>query len=371
MKIDNAEGNCLQTKNSSISKTSSCSSSFTFVEPTSERCCPSLAHLPTQVRSAITAHLDVVSKICLQGVSHHFRNVIQVDRARLNACARYVLACHFHDGTSNSGLLTICGLCKTSQGNKRYSGNRIRSIKDPRREATSWTGHALARISWLQQYSLLDWNETCLYRLDPGGMPICFAHFMGMFSWDPYVESLMNSIDVPQTQAAWLAFSGLHCTHCGKSISETETRLVGCADCKCDFCLPTPSYHFRRCGPSQSDRIPIRQVFRDPVTKWIYAMEGYGKNMIVMPVLFPTHRTDKTNLRSPHLRYIHDPRVVAAAKPMLIIQVTRQQDPQARVEAEKLGSLENKISTQSTPETAGQPRHSTFWDKIRRLRPTS
>ena len=156
-------------------------------------------------------------------------------------------------------------------------------------------------------------------------MPICFAHLMQMFSWDPYVESLMDRVEVSENRAAWLAFGALHCTHCGKSISKAEKRSVGCAECKCDFCLHTPSYHFRRCGPSGSDQIPIRQVFRDPITKWTYAMEGYGKNMIVVPVLFPTHRTDKIDLQRPH---ISDPGVVAAvnAMPMLIIQVTRRRD---------------------------------------------
>ena len=371
MTVDNAEGNCRQIRNPSIFETSSRSSSFTFVESTSERCCPSLAHLPTHVLSAVTAHLDVVSRICLQGVNHHFRNIIQVDRAHLNPCARYVLACHFHDGISRNGLLTICGLCKTSHGQNRYSGNRIRSIKDPRREATSWTGRVLARIPWVRHFSSLDWNGTCLYRLDPGGMSICPAHFIGTFSSDPGIESLMDYIELPETQAAWLVFSVLRCTHCGTNISEKETRLVGCVDCKCDFCLHTPSYQLRRCGPPYSEPIPLRQIFRDPITKWVYALEGYGKKTIVVPVLFPTHRTDKTNLQSPHMCYIHDPRVVAAVEPVLEIQMTNRRDSQAKVEAEKLGSLGNKISTQSTPETVCQPRHATFWDKIRRIRPTS
>ena len=370
MTVDNAEGNCRQIRVSSISETASCSSSFTFVESTSERCCPSLPHLPTHVLSAITAHLDVVSKICLQGVNHHFRNVIHVNRARLNTCARYVLACHFHDGTSNNGLLTICGLCKTSHGKERHSGNRIRSIKDPRREATSWTDRAVARIPWVRHFSVLDWKEACLYRLDPGGMPICSAHFIGSFSLDPGIESLIDNIEFPETKAVWLAFSVLRCTHCGTNISERETRLVGCVGCKCDFCLHTPCYQFRRCGPPYSEAIPLRQIFRDPITKWIYALEGYGKKAIVVPVLFPTHRTDKTNVQSPHMCYIHDPRVVAAEEPVLRIQVTRRRDSQAKVEAEKLGSLGNKISTQSTPETVCQHKHSTFWDKIRRLWPT-
>ena len=371
MTVDDAEDNCRQIRNSLISKTFSCSSSFTFVESTSGRCCPSLAHLPTHVLSAVTAHLDVVSKICLQGVNHHFRNVIQVDRAHLNACARYVLACHFHDGTSNSGLLTMCGLCKTTHGKVRYGGDCIRSIEDPRREATSWTGHALARIPWVRHFSLLDWNLTCLYRLDPGGMPICPDHFIETFSPDPGIESVIDNIELPVTQAVWLALSVLRCTHCGTNISERETRLVGCADCTCDFCLHTPSYQLRRCGPPYSEPIPLRQIFTDPITKWVYAMEGYGKKTILVPVLFPTPRTDKTNSQSPHMCYIHDPRVVAAEEPALIIQVTRRRDSQARMEAEKLDSLGNKISTQSTPETGCQPRHSTFWDKIRRLRPTS
>ena len=378
MTMDNTEGNCHHIRNSTISKTSSCSSSFTFVESTlsttklslkSERCCPSLGHVPTHVLSAITAHLDVVSKICLQGVNHHFRKVVEVDRADLNACARYVLAGYFYHGTPLNGFfMTMCVLCKTSHSKERYSGDRIRCIKDPRREATSWTGHALARIPWVRHYASLDWNKTCLYRTSPRARPNCYDHFMEKFASDPHIESLMEFIEVPKTRAAWLAFRVWRCTHCGKSISQADTRLVGCVHCKCDFCQPTPSYQFRRCGPRCSDPILLRQIFRDPITKWTYAVEGYGKNMIVVPVLFPTHRTDTTSLQSLHMCYVHDPRVV---RPDLITQMTSRRDSQARVEAEKLGSLGNKISTQGTPETVCRPGHSTFWDKIRRLRPTS
>lgn len=339
MTVDNTDGNCRQIRSHSISKTSSCSSSFTFVESTisttnsslnSERCCPALVHVPTHVLSAITAHLDVVSRICLQGVNHHFRKVIEVDRAHLNACARYVLACHFSHGTSNNSLLTICGLCKTSRGKERYSRDLIRSIEDPRREPTSWTGHALARIPWVRPY--WDWNESCLYRMDPEGIPNCYDHFIQKFSCDHRIESLMEFIEVYETRAAWLAFRVFHCTHCGKTISGKETRLVGCVDCKCDFCPQISSYQFRRCGPPYADSIhstdlipiPLRQVFKDPITKWAYAMEGYGKDMILVPVLFLTYCTDKTGSRSFHIRAGPDPK----------LQLTSRRDSQARAEGE-------------------------------------
>ena len=203
MTVDNTDGNCRQIRNSSISKTSSCASSFTFVESTlrtanlsldSERCCPALVHVPTHVLSAITAHLDVVCRVCLQGVNHHFRKVIEVDRAHLNACARYALAYHFHHGTSNNCLMNICGLCKTSHGNGGYNGDRIRSIEDPRRGPTSWTGHALARIPWVRPYG--DWDKSWLYRMDPKGIPNCYDHFIQKFSCDPRIESLMEFIEV-------------------------------------------------------------------------------------------------------------------------------------------------------------------------------
>ena len=167
-----------------------------------------------------------------------------------------------------------------------------------------------------------DWNESCLYRMDPGEMPNCYDHFIQNFSCDPRIESHMEYIEVYETRAAWLAFRVTRCTHCGKSISETETRLVGCVDCKCDFCLQISSYQFRRCGPPYTDSIPIplRQVFRDPITKRTYAMEGYGKPMILVPVLFLTYCTDKTGSQCFHMCAGPDPE----------LQLTSRRDSQAR-----------------------------------------
>ena len=107
---------------------------------------------------------------------------------------------------------------------------------------------------------------------------------------------------------------------------------MGCVDCKCDFCLQISSYHFRRCGPPYTDSIdstdlipiPLRQVFKDPITKWAYAMEGYGENMILVPVLFVTYCTDKTGSQSFHMRAGPDPK----------LQLTSRRDSQARAEGE-------------------------------------
>lgn len=357
--MDNTEGKCRQ--NASMSKTISCSSSSTLIESVtstaffsldSERCCPSLDQLPTRVLFVITSHLDVVSRICLQGVNDQFRRVIEVDRADLSTCARYVLARHFSNGNSSNGLTTICVLCKTSHNKKRYSEDRIRCIRDPRRRATSWTARTLARIPWVRHYASPDWNERCLIRFSQWGRSNCDAHFMEKFATDPHIESLMKFAVAPEVGPTWLAFTVLRCTHCGKCISEGDSRLEGCLDCMCDFCTRAPEYHWRRCGPGHSDQIRPRQVYMNPITQKSYALEGHGKNMIVVPVVTPKNSRDGTHLLGIHMCYIDKPRAV---RPHNMRRITQQSmtcflDTQARKKAEIFRSLKKKgISTGILP----------------------
>ena len=95
-----------------LADTSFCASSSTLVEtmtstpnfaPGSERRCRSLSQLSTHILSAITAYLDVVSRICLQNVNRHLVKAIDVN-----------LTCRFRKSNdSQYGLPATCVLCKT------------------------------------------------------------------------------------------------------------------------------------------------------------------------------------------------------------------------------------------------------------------
>lgn len=256
--MDNTEYQRLQDGDaSSLAETSSCASSFTFIEST--KCIQSmssnseersLSQLPTHLLSIIAAHLDVVSKICLQSVNRHFRKVIDVDRANLSVCARYMLACRLREGdTSKSGLLSTCVLCKTSQRKTRHSANQIRYLDEPQRKPAKRMLRALDLIPWRVRRCItldVDLNEKYLYLLKSLRRPKCYSHLMEQFATDPEVEALVPFLKLPRQRPAWLAFTVLRCMHCGKCIAEGDTRLEGCVDCKCDVCPRAPDYHYRR-----------------------------------------------------------------------------------------------------------------------------
>lgn len=243
---------------STFAETVSYASSSTLVETTTsaskslsdpEKCYRSLSQLSTCILSTITVHLDVVSRVCLRSVNRHFRRVIEVDRADLNICARYVIARRLRkDGISQSSLSTTCALCKTSQGRKRYSADQVRYLDDPQNKPAERFVRSLARIPWIRRYTTLDLdlNKRYLYRLNDLSRPKCYAHLMEQFATNPEVEALMPLISFPGENPVWLAFTVLRCMHCGKCISEGDTRLEGCLDCKCDFCFRAPEFQFRR-----------------------------------------------------------------------------------------------------------------------------
>lgn len=350
--MDNTKRHCGQNRDAPIyTETISCSSSSTLVESInstpnlsleSDGCCPSLDQLPTHLRSAITAYLDVVSRICLQGVNHHFRKVIDVDRAKLSTCARYVLASHFRKSSnSNSGLLATCALCKTSLTKKRYSADHVRYLDEPQHETSKWTVRVLDRIPWVRRYTTLDLNKRYLYRLSKRGRSSCYAHLLEKFVTNPQVEALLPFVKIPEDKPAWLAFTVLRCMHCGKCISEGDKRLEGCIDCMCDFCFRAPGYQFRRCGPGRSDQIRPRQIFMDPISGGTRVVEGTGKSRISVPVLFPICRADGTRLLDSHICYVNEARAVRLKSLRGATQqnINSQLDSQARLEREILRLL--------------------------------
>ena len=77
---------------------------------------------------------------------------------------------------------------------------------------------------------------------------------------DHYVEALMPFIRASTDEPVWIVLNVLRCQHCGKCISEKDTRLEGCRDCKCDYCPRRHDYHFRRCGPGHSHRLRPRLI---------------------------------------------------------------------------------------------------------------
>ena len=260
--MDNVQRLHRQSKKASIyAQTVSCASSSTLVEQiisTSqvpvllEKPCPSLSQLSKPLLSTISAHLDSVSNICLQSVNRHFRKMIDVDRAHLSICARYVLACRLREGdTSKSGPFSTCVLCKTSQHKTRHSADQTRYLYEPQRKPAKWMARALDRIPWRVRRRITldaDLNGRYLYQVQKSKRPRCYAHLMDQFATDPEVEALMPLLRLPRERPVWLAFTVLRCMHCGKCIAEGDTCLEGCVDCKCDFCPRAPDYRFRRCS---------------------------------------------------------------------------------------------------------------------------
>ena len=330
---------------------SSCASSLTLVESItstlsiprkSNRSYTSLSQLPTHLLFRITAYLDIVSKICLQNTNHHFRDITLVDRAELNVCARFLLDQRFGQAKkSKTTSMQTCFLCKTSQGQKHYSAKHIRHLGKPQQEANKWITRTLENFPWLRRYSALELNKKDLYHMVFGARPKCYEHLMEQFATSPAVEALMPYV-VTRNKPKWLAFAILRCMHCGKSISEGDTRLEGCLDCQCDFCPRSPELQFHRCGPDEANRPRPRQIFKSIPGGETYVVEGSGKGRITVPICRPFHRATRMCLQDLQMCYVNEARAVRPQDLGKVRQVgiNNIRDSQGRLEEEILRLLD-------------------------------
>lgn len=294
---------------STSAETSSCASSLILVEPTastpnlpsdSEKHCPSLIQLPKHLLSTIAAHLDVVSKMCLQSVNHRLRNVIDVDRANLSICARVALACRL-GFRPNSPLLSTCVLCKNPKCVMLFK-DVLTHLEDPRQGTAELVTRLLDRTPWARRYITQDMEEK--------QKPNYHACAMRRFTPDPVVEALMPFVTPPTLFPTWIRFLVLRCTHCGRCISEGDTRLEGCRDCKCDYCPRLPDRHFRRCGPGMSDWLRPKLVKENLINDGNDVVEGFWKLRITSPVIIPNGRADGKPLEHKGMYYVNEARTV-------------------------------------------------------------
>ena len=332
---------------------SSCASSFTFVETkpstpselqksNSRRA--SLSQLPTHLLFRITAHLDIVSKICLQNTNQRFRDITPVDRAELNTCAKHLLDCRFVQKTTEERMsMQSCFLCKTSKGKKRYSAKHIRHLYEPQHESNKWTTHALEKFPWLRRYSALELNKNDLYQIQRCARPKCYEHMMDQFATNPAVEALMPYIEVRKCNTpGWLAFTILRCMRCGKSILEGDTRLEGCLDCQCDFCPRSPEIQFRKIGPNEANWARPRQFVKSIPDGKYYVVEGSGKGRTSLPIYRPFCWSTRKPLLLVHMGYVKEARSVRPwdMRRWMQVEIGRDWDSQSRLEGEIMRLLD-------------------------------
>lgn len=163
---DNEHQWCQDGDVSSLSKISSCGPPIILIEPTTstlnppsdcEKHCPFLIHLPKHLLFTITAHLDLVSRICLQSVNRHFRNSIDVDLASLNLCARLALARHGGD-VSKSVPPSVRALCKSSQCIKLFE-NLPLHFEQPQHGTSKRIMRLLGSFPWARPYIAQDMEK--------------------------------------------------------------------------------------------------------------------------------------------------------------------------------------------------------------------
>ena len=308
--MDDSEHQCCQEGDASVlAETSSCASSITLIEPItstlnlpsdSEKHCPFLVHLPKHLLFNITAHLDVVSRICLQSVNRRFRNVIDVDFANLEPCARWTLA-RRGGGVSKIVLPSACALCKSSKC-MRFFNDVLTHLEQPQHGTTKWIMRLLDRSPWARRQIALEMEKK--------QKPNYYACAMRRLTPDPAVEALMPFVIAPLILPTWIRFAVLRCFHCGRCISEGDTRLMGCRDCNCDYCPRRPDHHFRRCGLGQSDRIRPKLVKKNLINGGIDVVECFWKFRITSPVIAPVCRADGKRLDRKHIYYVNEDRNV-------------------------------------------------------------
>lgn len=131
---------------------------------------------------------------------------------------------------------------------------------------------------------------------------------MRRFTPDPVVEALMPFVTASTILPIWITFSVLRCYHCGRCISEGDTRSMGCRDCKCDYCPRRPDQHYRRCGLGWSDRIRPRLVKENPINGGIEVVEGFWKFRIKSQIDVPNCRADGKPLDWKHIFYVDEAR---------------------------------------------------------------
>lgn len=302
-------------KSSITSDMASCASSATLFDskistPTdfsnSDNCYAFLSQLPPRLLFRIIAYLDIVSKICLQSTSHYFRSTTHVDRAELNTCAKHLLALRFQQASTSTKLITTRSLLRPPR--KHESGyHRVRYLDEPRQQTHRCIVRALNRLPWVRRKTTLDLDKELLHRSIKLRRPQYWEQLMEQLGIDPDLESSLKSMlmPYPEKKSVWLAFKVLRCMHCGKGITEGDTRLQGCLHCRCDFCFRVPEECYRRCGPGKSSEPQPDEIFDDD-DGGIYVAEYYGKDRFFVPVYNPFCWADRTHLLDIVLPHICD-----------------------------------------------------------------
>ena len=285
----------------------------------------SLDQLPIGILHKIVDHLDLVALACLKGSNRHFYNIISIDPSLLSVCMRWRIHVQFWRDKTTRPLEKVCVLCNIKGKHRRFRDGDVRLVMEGPAISCSKShinkhkpiidGKTSHRYSTTDRWKtdrwkwdLIDYRRTLLYnipeppqslieshvnytldhmyyathghprRLDPknlyrwddkaGGQ--CYDHLMDQFGSSKSVEALLPLIHLP-VKPAWLRFTMILCTHCGRHVDEGDSRLHGCLKCCCDVCHRQLDQKFYRAGPRRTPNPQIRRILAyEKGYVWIY-----------------------------------------------------------------------------------------------------
>ena len=294
--------------------------------------CRSLDQLPIRILHKVVDHLDLVALVCLKSSNRHFYTSISIDRSLLNVCMKWRIHVHFWNDKTTRPIEKACILCNIKGKHRRFRDGDVRLVVEgpavscskshihkPNPIIDKKTSHKYSTTDrW--KWNLIPSTTTLFYnipeppqslieshvnytldhiyyathghprRLDPKNLyrwddksdGQCYDHLMDQFGSTKSVEALLPLIHLP-VKPAWLRFTMILCTHCGRHVEEGDSRLHGCLSCCCDVCHREVDQQFYRTGPRRTPNPQIRRILKhEKGYAWIYEV-GSKSLVIHMP----------------------------------------------------------------------------------------
>lgn len=218
--------------------------------------CLTLETIPLDLLLLIIDHLDDVSRICLRGTNHNFRELTPVVLEYLSPCARWQAISLYEIDLGNNLTSITCALCRQRRHKRYFGAGEDWAALDSRHRAGSWAFRIIDQFPWLHRYGIQ--NVYCTsnegsYKSRPT-VRTCCLHIPDRFRSDPLVEELLQSVDLSE-DPGWYVFPVRRCLHCGASNIHQQ-----CTRCHCDVCPMTLSLQFYRQGLLGSRSPKIRQI---------------------------------------------------------------------------------------------------------------
>ena len=260
--------------------------------------CHSINRLPQHILEIIISNICTVDAILFQSTCKHFRKAIVVDRGKLDIC----MIVHLQKRIQKAALrkrLYLGGKCKTTPKVHRQIGDpprlvmegtptivkrlnyqrsadrRIRSRANFDHRFHVVLGMIVPKSSFAEMIA-----RSQFYRFVQVGKLICYGHLVDSFQPTSTSQSITAFIKLPGDKPGWLLLTILRCSHCGRCISEGDSRRTGCKDCKCNYCYRLADFHLFRVGPDRLEAAAPSRLVHGGI------FEGTGRAEKKVPFYF-------------------------------------------------------------------------------------